>query len=85
MLSSRIAKGEPIPYFNEDLLCNPGQVTIALPQFLLQKKGAGGIIFLTFILSVYSVKEAAANLGPGCRKQEREKSRLEAQGSPAKL
>lgn len=48
-------------------------------------KGAGGIIFLTFILSMYSVKEAAATLWPGCRKQEREKSRIGAQHSPAKL
>lgn len=43
------------------------------------------MIFLPFILSVYGVGEGAAGLGPGCGKQEREKSSPGAQQARGKL
>lgn len=46
-------------------------------------KGAGGIIFLSSC--PHSVKEVAAGLGPGYRKKEEEKCRLQAQHTPSKL
>lgn len=50
--------------------------SVSLPTI----KGAEGILFLTFIISVYSLTETAASLEPDCGKQKREEIQT---GSPA--
>lgn len=61
------------------MILGKSQSNISLVSFPTIK-GAKGIIFLTFLISVCSLTESAASLEPDNRKQEREEMQT---GSPA--